>query len=915
MAKVNSDELHAYIAGTIGPVRAREIERQAESDEELKAALWLLRGLYDSNDDIESLKSVCRDVPAPDAVPQFAGRYELTNLCGQGSISEVWLASDMLLGRQVAIKILRAEHCGIAEIEKQFYRETLISGQLQHPGILLVHESGRLPDQRPYFAMKFVRGQTLAELLAKRSSPRDGLQHFVTLFKQVCETVAYAHSKGIIHRDLKPSNVMVGQFGEVQVMDWGLAKVLDGDSAEPTIDSSKLKEMDSSARAAQGAARFPSTQVGVAIGTWEFMPPEQARGLACQADERSDVFALGAFLCAILTGKPPYVGHTKEEVMRQAREADLAGTDARLDACGADADLIKLAKRCLAEKPDDRPRDASKVATAVAEYMADVEERAQKAKVAQAVAEEKAARLAEEKAEAERKARKQAEKARRIVLRLMAGLTFTVLALLAASLFAWRAHVAALDAERDREAEKRQHAIDRALTAAMGGDLEGAEQAIAEAEQAGASTGQVRMLRGQIALHRGQSQEAMRHLEQAVRLLPDSVAAWGMLASAYAWDGHWERYDQALREMAKLTPSTPEDFLFKGYAEANLEPSRGLQTIKKAFDRRPMTGIALLLRADVRALVAQDTDDLKEAEGAVQDASFAKEVLRNNPAALWVSLEAHGVKAGVHEHRGEQDKRWAELELARKDAKALKDFTALPEAVVYRWLYFREVGRAEEVLEELRLASERTDHVYVTFCYALTLYRRGQPGDFEEALRVLKKKGRTYNDRLLPFVLAEHDYHQHKRDWRARARKASEDFAARVQDEAAVMDTQSVLCLFGEKQEAVKACQELQKRPARFYTLRSEALLACLRYNAGDLPEKKFMQGAEGSRWNQCLAHYYIAMTKLAEGDREGAQEHFDKAVKTRAFLWGSYDISWVFLDRLAKDPTWPPWIPKKRGK
>src|SRR5262249_19461436 len=105
MAKVNSDELHAYIAGTIGPVRAREIERQAESDEELAAAIWLLRGLYDSNDDIQSLRSECMDVPAPDAVPQFVGRYELTRLCGQGAIAEVWLASDPCLCREVAIKI------------------------------------------------------------------------------------------------------------------------------------------------------------------------------------------------------------------------------------------------------------------------------------------------------------------------------------------------------------------------------------------------------------------------------------------------------------------------------------------------------------------------------------------------------------------------------------------------------------------------------------------------------------------------------------------------------------------------------------------------------------------------------------------------------------------------------------------
>src|SRR5262249_13161759 len=156
------------------------------------------------------------------------------------------------------------------------------------------------------------------------------------------------------------------------------------------------------------------------------------------------------------------------------------------------------------------------------------------------------------------------------------------------------------------------------------------------------------------------------------------VSAWGMLAATYAEVGHWERYEQSIREMGQLTPTTPDDFLFKGYAEGQIEPEQGLQTIQQAFERGPMRGIALLLRAEVRAFAAQDTDRLEAAEGAVQDAKYAKELLRNNPAALWVSLEAHLAKAGVHEHLGEPKLRQAELDLAGKDAEALKPFRALP---------------------------------------------------------------------------------------------------------------------------------------------------------------------------------------------------------------------------------------------
>jgi tetratricopeptide (TPR) repeat protein len=694
---------------------------------------------------------------------------------------------------------------------------------------------------------------------------------------------------------------MVGKHGEVQVMDWGVAKALTETDILPAEAARTNGTPDDS---------DDHTQPGSVMGTWEYMPPEQANGRIEEVDRHSDVFGLGAILCAILTGQPPYVGPTEADVKRQAREADLAGAYARLEACGADAELVALARACLSAEPNDRPPDASVVEERLTGYLASVQERLRKAELDRAAAqaraeeEERTRRLAEEKAKVEREARL---RMRRLLVGLVASIGLFLLALATAGIFAWRVR----DAGRQRLADT----IDKALTAAMGGELEAAEQAIAEAERAGASTGQVRMLRGQIALHRGQSQKAMRHLKQAVRLLPESVAARGMLAAAYASDGDWERYDKTIKEMENLSPSTPEDFLFKGYAEANLDPALGLQTIQKAFARRPRMGIALLLRAEVRAFRAQDADDLAEAERAVQDARYARELLGDkNPAALWVSLSAHLAKAGVHEHRAEPEQRRTALKLAGKDADALKRFTALPEAVVYRWLYFREERREEEVLEELRRASEQTDHVYVAFCYALTLYRRGGRGDLKKALRVLEKRRDSYNDCLLPFVLAEHDYHPAKHDWQARALKAYKDYAKRSPTGKALMHSQRVLYFLGRKEEAVKASKELQEHPEPFYTLRRAPLLRCVHYNVGDLTADQLVQAAKGSQWDQCLAHYSIAMTKLAEGDRNGAQMHFDKVVRTRAFIWGAYDMSWVFRARL-EDRTWPRWIPHGRTK
>ena len=842
-------------------------------------------------------------VDAGDADPPELPGPEAPTKIGQGGMGVVWRVRDLQFGRLVALKVLRAEHCAIPDRVRRFFVEARITAQLAHPNIVPVHDVGRLPDGRPYFTMKLIEGKKLGDYLHERPGRADLLRVFV----RICEAMAFAHRKGVIHRDLKPGNVMVGQHGEVLVIDWGVAKVL----AES--DTSR----DDAARKVCAPEDSGHTQAGGVMGTLAYMPPEQANGWIEKMDPRSDVFGLGGILYTILTGRAPYDGSAWTDVLRQAGTGDLADAHARLAACGADADLVALARACLAAEPSDRLPDAAAVERRLKEYLASVQDRLRRAEQERAAAEARAEEEKNTAREAEN-ARRAAEKARRWLRLVVAGLACALLASVAAGVFAWVAYDARLKREAAELAAlilRREKAIDRALADAMGGDLAGAEQAIKEAEEAGASKGQVRMLRGQIALHRGRSRDALGHLEEAVRELPESVAARGMLAAAYASDGQWERYDKTIREMAQLTPSTPEDFLFKGYAEANLDPALGLRTIQQGFDRRPMTGVALLLRAEVRAFHAQDTDNPTEAEGAVQDARYAKELLRKNPAAIWVSLNANLAAAGVYEHRAEPEKRRAAMDAARLDAEALKDHTALPEAVVYRWLYYREVGEEEKVLEELKKASEVTDHVYVAFCYALTLYRRGGEGDFEKALAVLENKRGSYNDRLLPFVLAEDGHRRGLPDWEARARAAADAFAERSKDGLARMNAQSVLWLLGRKDDAVNASKELLKQPDRFYTLRREPILECVKYCADEIDAVELLKKVKGRQWDQCLAHYSIGIMTLAQGKRHEARVHFDKVVRTRAFIWGTYDLSWVFHARLAKNSAWPAWIPQRDGK
>jgi hypothetical protein len=173
--------------------------------------------------------------PGDAGVPDRVGRYAVGKKLGHGGIAEVYCALDADFGRDLAFKVLRPEHRQNDELIRRFLEEAQISGRLAHPGIVPVHDLGRLPDRRPFFTMKLVQGQTLADLLKQRTNPQDDLPRFLTIFEQVCQTLAYAHAAGVIHRDLKPHNIMVGAFGEVQVLDWGFAKVLgtNGDTSVP----------------------------------------------------------------------------------------------------------------------------------------------------------------------------------------------------------------------------------------------------------------------------------------------------------------------------------------------------------------------------------------------------------------------------------------------------------------------------------------------------------------------------------------------------------------------------------------------------------------------------------------------------------------------------------------------------------
>ena len=290
--------------------------------------------------------------PEPVPVPHFLGRYRVLGEIARGGMGVVLLAYDADLDRELAVKLLSPDIAPDSEAGRRFAQEARVAGQLDHPGIVPVYEAGALPDGRAYFAMPVVRGRTLASLLVERPNTRHDLGRWLEAFERVCAAVAYAHSQGVVHRDLKPANVMVGPFGQVVVMDWGVAAV--ASAPRPAGDGTGFW----------------------VFGTPAYMAPEQARG-ACDADPRGDVFGLGAILCEILTGHPPYLGPDTATVTQHAATGNLDAARARLASCGADPELIELAGRCLSIDPAGRPADAGEVGRLVNRYLTTERERAE----------------------------------------------------------------------------------------------------------------------------------------------------------------------------------------------------------------------------------------------------------------------------------------------------------------------------------------------------------------------------------------------------------------------------------------------------------------------------------------------------------------------------------------------------------
>ena len=317
------------------------------------------------------------------AAPDLLGdgrRYRTRQELGRGGLGRVLLAEDLQLSREVAIKECLPRGVGSKETKRRFLQEARITGQLEHPGIVPVYELGVQSENRPYYCMKLLRGRTLAteimvyHLLAAKDPQRPlRLSKLLQVFVDVCNAVGYAHSRGVLHRDLKPQNIMLGDFGEATVVDWGLAKLINTAEQADSIPASG-EALDTSVDPELGLTQShdkesgSATSAGTILGTPAYMSPEQASGKIAKMDQRSDIFALGIVLYEILVGRRPFEGTTRKEIIDNVRKG--VATPPRRISRTVPRALQAICLKAMARRSEDRYSSATALGEDISRWQA-----------------------------------------------------------------------------------------------------------------------------------------------------------------------------------------------------------------------------------------------------------------------------------------------------------------------------------------------------------------------------------------------------------------------------------------------------------------------------------------------------------------------------------------------------------------
>ncbi len=837
--------------------------------------------------------------------PRRLGDYELHQEIARGGMGVVFKARQVSLNRPVALKVLNASLGLTPQAVTRFRLEAETAARLHHTNIVPIYSTGTEAGVY-YYAMELILGPSLDSVLrqlrnaavpaaspanspplpeplpawvsqtlayqpdspaarpsagsttmpsgASSSTLGAGGDYFDTVARMiadVADALDYAHKQGVIHRDMKPSNLLLSPEGRLSIADFGLARMLE----QPGM-----------------------TMTGEFVGTPAYMSPEQITAGRVPVNHRTDVYSLGATLYELLTLQRPFPGERRDQVLAQILQKEPPRPRRVNKKIPHDLETICL--KAMDKDPDRRYQTAGQMADDLRRY---VNRFAIKARRAGPV-----------------------ERLRKWARRqpgLAAGLMVALFAGVIAGVSVWRADVAG--------DEVRDYAVQKALVAVMRGEFGEARDAISETERHDVSPGQLEMLRGLVAAYEGRETDAIKHLKEAVNLLPTSESATvrGLLVLVYESAGQGANELRALEDLKPVDPITQTDYLFKGAAIGKWDPQRGLRLLDQAVvgKKNSTSAVARLLRAATRMALAHDERNPLLADLAIEDVKRARGFFDDSsPVALVDGCWIHQLGAAVYEVAGQAPNQQLALDQARLDAAAASAYPNLPGALHARWNYFWNYGQRDGTLEEMRPFRWDKNFPSIGACYATSLYWRGSNEDLQEALGVLEEhEGSPVADLVRCCILAEEDPDE--------ALKFYDIVAAGELAGYHRLRSYSLLLLLGQKHRLTSEVQREQEQSIDLPPHRKAFFNDLLSFCEGKLPEDQLQKAVDSSRssWDRCLGHYFMGLSRLADRDRKGAEKQFEKAVETRAIGWVHYNLAIIFLERIKRNPQWPAWIPQ----